>query len=975
MAFVVVAVQGQAVAQSISSVAIDFQILTEVRPVAHQPGTLLFESDPFSLQNKYNTVTIHGLGLDLPQNTSEVIWSVEFLNLGVGRAGLLLYDPPTVGDSHDDFWEKVDGEWELKSTEDGSNFAARLAGVPLGKADQKVVYENAKKSLGKVYLTSKEVGDTVILDGDNSELTAIQFEYYAALSPFGDIPKGKVRLYLNDGESHASAEVPVDPRGELTLPPGSSVVFDNPRGVKGDIQIAAGEIGDEIALNDSRRMINQIQFEYYAALNPFESGQKGVLRFYANNGAAIGEGGAKKPGDLLFESDPFSLRAGYNMVTVSDLRVRVPEEVASVTWTFSFTGLTNIGKVGLLRHDKPTKGDSTNTYWLNTGTSVKPEWQLQSPADGRGNFSARIVAQIPPPVGLAIGSEVYEMGAPIEVTFSNGPGNSKDWIGIYHPDTIPGSAAALAWAYVNGLKTPGKGRSDGTLSFDDNLAPGNYVARLFENDGFEQLASVAFTIAEPPGLTTASETYLPGQPITIQFAHGPGNPKDWIAVYWPDSVPAKTPSLLWAFVNGTHTAGDGLAAGSVTFTAGLPPGDYVARFFENDGYTQLAEVSFSVTDNTAPVIILNGPPSVTIGIGEAYDDAGATAIDNADGNITQSIQVTGVVNVNRPGVYTILFNVKDQAGNAATTVTRTVTVVDAIPPLITLNGPLTVTIPVDGNYTDAGAEAHDNVDGDITGLIQVRGIILTGKPGVYTMTFNVKDRSGNAAVTVVRTVTVVDTVPPVITLNGTATATIEFGHAYEDAGAEAHDNVDGNITASIQSTGTVDANKPGVQTITFNVKDKAGNAAEPVIRTVKVVDAVSPVITLNGSPTVTIHVGDDYTDAGATAHDNADGDISSLVEVSGIILTGTPGVYTRTYKVRDRSGNAAEPVKRTVRVIEFGPPALGIARNANGTLTVTFEGRLQTASGVGALWKTVALESPAVLPADQAAAFFRAARD
>ena len=117
MACSVLAFHGQVVAQSISSVAIDFQILTEVRPVAHQPGTLLYESDPFSLQNKYNTVTIHGLGLDLPENTSEVTWSVEFLNLGVGRAGLLLYDPPTLGDSHDDFWEKINGKWELKSTE------------------------------------------------------------------------------------------------------------------------------------------------------------------------------------------------------------------------------------------------------------------------------------------------------------------------------------------------------------------------------------------------------------------------------------------------------------------------------------------------------------------------------------------------------------------------------------------------------------------------------------------------------------------------------------------------------------------------------------------------------------------------------------------------------------------------------------------------------------------------------------------
>ena len=153
----VFASQGQVAAQTIKSVAIDFQVLTEIRPVAHQPGTLLYESDTFSLQNKYNTVTVHGFGLDLPEGTSEVTWSVEFLNLGVGRAGLLLYDPPTLGDSHDDFWEKINGEWELKSTENGSNFAARLAGVPIGKEDDVVVYENAETSLGKVYLSSKEV--------------------------------------------------------------------------------------------------------------------------------------------------------------------------------------------------------------------------------------------------------------------------------------------------------------------------------------------------------------------------------------------------------------------------------------------------------------------------------------------------------------------------------------------------------------------------------------------------------------------------------------------------------------------------------------------------------------------------------------------------------------------------------------------------------------------------------------------------
>ncbi|MDP6252030.1 MAG: DUF5011 domain-containing protein, partial [Verrucomicrobiota bacterium] len=699
------AFHGQVAAQTIKSVAIDFQILTETRPVAHQPGTLLYESGTFSLQNKYNTVTVHGLGLDLPEGTSEVTWSVEFLNLGVGRAGLLLYDPPTIGESHDDFWEKVNDDWELRSTEFGSSFAARLAGVPMGKEDDTIIYENAETSLGKVYLSYREIADTVVLDGDNSELTAIQFEYYAALSPFGDIPKGKVRIYLNDGESHATAEVPVDPRGEMELQLGGLVVYDNPRGVKGDIQLASGGIGDEFTLDGSQRIINQIQFEYFAALNPFESDQKGVLNVYANNGPVTGGGGPKKPGDLLFESDAFSLRAGYNMVTVSDLRVRVPEEITSVTWVLEFSGLTNIGKVGLLLHDEPDSGASAGTYWLNAGTKAAPDWQLQIPVNGRGNFSARVAAQTPPPLSLAVGSVVYEMGEPIEVTFSNGPGNPKDWVGIYRPDMIPGSAAAPAWAYVNGSKSSGQGLTDGTLVFDAVLQPGNYIARFFEDDGFKQMASVNFSIAEPPGVTVGSDAYLSGETITIHFANGPGNPKDWIAVYRPDMIPAKVPGLLWAFVNGTQIAGEGLVSGSVSFAAGLPAGEYVARYLENDGYNQLAEVSFNVTDNTAPVITLKGEQSVTVNVGENYEDAGATAHDDVDGDITQSIEITGLIITGIPGVYTLTFKVKDKSGNAAVSVVRTVRVVDEVAPVITLKGEQSVTVNVGENYEDAGATA------------------------------------------------------------------------------------------------------------------------------------------------------------------------------------------------------------------------------------------------------------------------------
>ena len=195
-----------------------------------------------------------------------------------------------------------------------------------------------------------------------------------------------------------------------------------------------------------------------------------------------------------------------------------------------------------------------------------------------------------------------------------------------------------------------------------------------------------------------------------------------------------------------------------------------------------------------------------------------------------------------------------------------------------------------------------------------------------------------------------------------------------DAGATAHDAVDGDITKSIKTTGAVDTDEPGVYTITYSVEDNSGNAAAAVVRTVTVVDKVAPVLKLNGLKEITINAGTDYVDAGATAHDAVDGDISGSIEAVTTVDTSKPGNYKVTYYVKDRSGNYAAAVVRTIKVIKIGPPALSIVRNANGSITVTFEGKLQSTEGVNTTWAAVDSESPAVLPAKKAAAFFRAVR-
>ena len=380
-------------------------------------------------------------------------------------------------------------------------------------------------------------------------------------------------------------------------------------------------------------------------------------------------------------------------------------------------------------------------------------------------------------------------------------------------------------------------------------------------------------------------------------------------------------------------------------------------------------VTFSINDldDTIPVITLTGS-DVSQEVGGSYTDAGATALDNIDGDITSNIATVNPVDPSTVGVYTVTYNVSDAAGNPAVEVTRTVTITsDVTVPVITLTGS-DVSQEVGGSYTDAGATALDNIDGDITSNIATVNPVDPSTVGVYTVTYNVSDAAGNPAVEVTRTVTITsDVTVPVITLTGSDVSQ-EVGGSYTDAGATALDNIDGDITSNIATVNPVDPSTVGVYTVTYNVSDAAGNPAVEVTRTVTITsDVTVPVITSgttgtnldensgSGQPIYTIIATDNVA---VTSYAIAGTDVSLLsVNTSTGVVTliadpdyETKPSYSFTVTASDAAGNTSDPTTVTFSIndlddtapvittssiessIEEGDTALGSV-SANETVT------------------------------------------
>jgi hypothetical protein len=183
------------------------------------------------------------------------------------------------------------------------------------------------------------------------------------------------------------------------------------------------------------------------------------------------------------------------------------------------------------------------------------------------------------------------------------------------------------------------------LHFDSSsIDMGNYTDRLRES-------------AQPFQIKDDTQDY-DSDPITDKYFLTPW--ADTSGDGWP--YDAEQPAILYKV---PLTALSGFNGSILKFTASSTA----------VGYSLEASNITILIDNIPPVIVTNGT-DVTVALGGIYTDAGATATDNVDGDISDNIVVTSNVDTTQLGSYTVRYNVQDGNGNSAVEVIRNVTVED-----------------------------------------------------------------------------------------------------------------------------------------------------------------------------------------------------------------------------------------------------------------------------------------------------------
>lgn len=167
----------------------------------------------------------------------------------------------------------------------------------------------------------------------------------------------------------------------------------------------------------------------------------------------------------------------------------------------------------------------------------------------------------------------YTVSQAITVTWSGLPGNQNDWIAIATAGSP--TTSIITYVYTNG-------QASGNHTFPGLSIAGNYVARAFVNDSYEQVGEVAFDVTGGAfgNVSTDKANYSFDETIVVTWSNLPGNATDWVSIAPLGS--SETTVTRWVYTGGA-------ASGSFAFEVPATGGTYVARAYINDSYNIVGE--------------------------------------------------------------------------------------------------------------------------------------------------------------------------------------------------------------------------------------------------------------------------------------------------------------------------------------------------------------------------------------------------
>ena len=256
---------------------------------------------------------------------------------------------------------------------------------------------------------------------------------------------------------------------------------------------------------------------------------------------------------------------------------------------------------------------------------------------------------------------------------------------------------------------------------------------------------------------------------------------------------------------------------------------------------------FIVNGTVDPII-----PNVTVTDGDPNYSGGFTLSTNDTNDKIDTAIIGSVYN------YTYTADA-DTAGNPGESVSRIITIIEADPITVTS---LSIASSSGNNFANAGKTitvtlVTDGSDlGNFTGTLLGRSFTNANSGGdvTFTTTVSSNDANGNATFSITATnssgnrilvtnyditdasFVTIDTVKPIIILNGNSDDTVLQGNNYVDLGANVSDPNNSLYTQTVTALPTnLDTSSLGEQNITYSAPpDAAGNVPDSINRTVTV---------------------------------------------------------------------------------------------------------------------------------------------